>query len=178
MAEIIWLRVLTSNLSPMTTAEGGNPSRWTGGMRRRLSYGEGCCNVHCKADFVSMKFLVIKRSVTLLKSLEDIIKVTLVMMTKSFILPKYLKLNKRIFVYTKFYYDDFINVSLVCDDNRFNALKVFKPIKWNNLQPNLLAVVITEAFFVLKGVSALIFPFPTIKVSYQFIWRECYFQIK
>ena len=61
MAEIIWLKVLTSNLSPMTTAEGGNPSRWTGGMRRRLSYGEGCCNVHCKDDFVSMKLMVIIR---------------------------------------------------------------------------------------------------------------------
>ena len=75
--------------------------------------------------------------------MEDIIEVTLVMMTKSFILPNYL-----IFVYTKFYYDDFINVTLVCDDNRFNARKVFKPLNRNNLQPNILAVVITEAFFV------------------------------
>ena len=89
--------------------------------------------------------------------MKDIIKVTLVMMTKSFILPNFLKLLKRIFIYKQFYFDDFINVTLVCDDNRFNALKVFKTIKWNNLQPNLLAVVITEAFFVLKGVSASIF---------------------
>ena len=36
------------------------------------------------------------KSVTLLKSLEDIIKVTLVMMTKSFILPNFLKLLKGI----------------------------------------------------------------------------------
>ena len=70
MAEIIWLKVLTSNLSPMTTAEGGNPSRWTGGMRRRLSYGEGCCNVHCKDHFVSMKFMVIKLKCNIVKVFE------------------------------------------------------------------------------------------------------------
>ena len=40
MAELIWSNILPSFLSPMTTAEGGNPSRWTGGMRRRLSYKE------------------------------------------------------------------------------------------------------------------------------------------
>ena len=38
------------------------------------------------------------KSVTLLKSLEDIIKVTLVMMTKSFILPNFLKLPKSFFL--------------------------------------------------------------------------------
>ena len=54
-------------------------------------------------------------------------------------------------------YNDFINVTLVCDDNKSNARKVFKPLNRNNLQPNILAVVITEAFFVLKGVSASIF---------------------
>ena len=70
------------------------------------------------------------KSVTLLKSLEDIIKVTLVMMTKSFILPNFLKLPKSFFyINTKFYFDDFINVTLVCDDNRFNAHKVVKPLK-------------------------------------------------
>ena len=72
------------------------------------------------------------KSVTLLKSLKDIIKVTLVMMTKSFILPNFLKLLKRIFIYTKCCFDDFINVTLVCDDNRFNARKVFKPLERNN----------------------------------------------
>ena len=86
--------------------------------------------------------------------MKDVIKVTLVMMTKSFILPNFLKL---LFIYTKCCFDDFINVTLVCDDNRFNARKVFKPLNRNNLQPNILAVVITEAFFVLKGVSASIF---------------------
>ena len=169
MAEIIWSKVLTANMSPMTTAEGGNPSRWTGGMRRRLSYGEGCCNVHCKDDFVSMKFMVIKQKCNIVKVFGGIIKVTLVMMTKSFILPNFLKLLKRIFIYTKCCFDDFINVTLVCDDSTFNAHKVFKPLKRNNLQTNLLAVVITEAFFVLKGVSASMFYcaslFPTIKVS-------------
>ena len=69
------------------------------------------------------------KSVTLLKSLKDIIKVTLVMMTKSFILPNFLKL---LFKYTKCCFDDFINVTLVCDDNRFHARKVFKPLKRNN----------------------------------------------
>ena len=54
-------------------------------------------------------------------------------------------------------YNDFINVTLVCDDNRFNAHKVVKPLKRNTLRLNLLAVVITEAFFVLKGVSASMF---------------------
>ena len=76
--------------------------------------GNGSCNVHCK-------------DVTLLKSLKDIIKATLVMMTKSFILPNFLKLLKRIFIYTKCCFDDFINVTLVCDDNRFNAHKIFNP---------------------------------------------------
>ena len=89
--------------------------------------------------------------------MKDIINVTLVMMTKSFILPNFLKLLKRIFIYTKCCFDDFINVTLVCDDGMFNAHKVFKPLKRNNLQTNLLAVVITEAFFVLKGVSASMF---------------------
>ena len=52
---------------------------------------------------------------------------------------------------------DFINDTLVFDNNRFNARKVFKPLKQNNLQQNILAVVIIEAFFVLKDTSALIF---------------------
>ena len=89
--------------------------------------------------------------------MKDVIKVTLVMMTKSFILPNFLKLLKRIFMYTKFYFDDFINVTLVCDDNTCNAHKALKPVRRNNLQPNIHAVVITEAFFVLKGVSASMF---------------------
>ena len=67
------------------------------------------------------------KSVSLLKSLKDIINVTLVMMTKSFILPNFLKLLKRIFIYTKCCFDDFINVTLVCDDNRLNAHKIFNP---------------------------------------------------
>ena len=78
-------------------------------------------------------------------------------MTKSFILPNFLKLLKRIFIYTKCCFDDFINVTLFCDDGMLNAQKVFKPFKRNNLQTNLLAVVITEAFFVLKGASASMF---------------------
>ena len=40
MAELICWKILPFYLSPMTTAEGGNPSRWTGGMRRRLSFRE------------------------------------------------------------------------------------------------------------------------------------------
>ena len=78
---------------------------------------------------MSMKFMVIKQKCNIVKVFEGIIKVTLVMMTKSFILPNILRL---LFKYTKCYFDDFINVTLVCDDSRFNARKVFKPLERNN----------------------------------------------
>ena len=68
-------------------------------------------------------------------------------------------------------YNDFINVTLVCDDDRFNAHKVFKPFKKENWILLLtfftiklscgssgcisyLAVDIVEAFLMKKGVSA------------------------
>ena len=40
MAKIILSMISPSYLSPMTTAEEGNPFRWTGGMWRRLSQWE------------------------------------------------------------------------------------------------------------------------------------------
>ena len=83
---------------------------------------------------MSMKFMVIKQKCNIVKVFGAIIKVTLVVMTKSFILPNFLKLLKRIFIYIKFFFDDFINVTLVFDDNRFDARKVLKPLKRNNLQ--------------------------------------------
>ena len=51
--------------------------------------GKGCCNAHCKNDFVSMKLMVIK--------------------SKG--------------------YNDFINVTLVCDDDMVKAHKVLKTSK-------------------------------------------------
>ena len=48
--------------------------------------------------------------------MEDIIKVTLVMMTKSFILPNFLKLLKRISIYTKFYFYDFCQTPVPSPD--------------------------------------------------------------
>ena len=40
MAKMIWPKILFRFLSPMTTAEEGNPFQWTGGMRGHLSYRE------------------------------------------------------------------------------------------------------------------------------------------
>ena len=70
MAEIIWSKKIPSYLSPMTTAEEGDPFRWTGGMRRRLSYGERLLQCSLQGDFVGMKFLVNKWKCNIDKVIE------------------------------------------------------------------------------------------------------------
>ena len=73
--------------------------------------GKGCCNAHCKDDFLSLKCKVIKRKYKIHNVFEG--------------------LNIFQMVRSSF---DFINVTLVFDNSRFNARKTFKPLKQNILQ--------------------------------------------
>ena len=67
---------------------------------------KGCCNAHCKDDFLCMKCKVIKQKYKIHNVFEG--------------------LNIFQLVRSSF---DFINDTLVFDNNRFNARKVFKPLK-------------------------------------------------
>ena len=99
MAELIWSTILPSHLSLMTTAEGGNPSQWTGGMRRHLSYEERLLQYSlqewlCEHETYShqkqvLHWLIIKRDT----SRE--------LMATSFMLTKFFNHLERIFNCTK-----------------------------------------------------------------------------
>ena len=92
---------------------------------------KGCCNAHCK-DNVSMNFWSSKACVTMIMSIKRHLQVLLMfrwpqtLCFQSFLISSNEFSNEPKFTNKNF--SDFINVTLVCDDDRFKAHKKEKLI--------------------------------------------------
>ena len=198
MAELIWWKILLFYLSPMTTAEGGNPSRWTGGMRRRLSYGERLLLCPLQGWLCEHETCGHQKQVWHWLSLWETFSMLLILMTTSSMLKKLsnskISYEPNVTLIKSAY--EFINITLVCDDDRYKAHKAVQ-LSSRNINSKIyigfpsftinqsfwslgwisyLAVGIIEAFLVMKGVSVFcIVAYSQVDIYLLFDIFMCFF---